>query len=224
MKTKSKQELKKPKTRKEKKMQTKKQPSGKGQEVKVVINNKQRGEKIMDEKQIEEQLAEFELAIKGIAAKLTSDFGLREDVYQIGLEAIYCKLEEKKVYNNAYLRQHAKHRMFNYLIAGKSIDNGIREDIEVVSVNTDNFVDIESEKDLLGEIYATDLKDLIIKRISGLTKKVFGFLCEGYTQNEIAQKLNTYQKDISRQKQKIQDIAKNLYGDRLTLQKTRTDR
>ena len=224
MKTKSKQELKKQKTRKEKKMQTKKQTSGKGQELKAVINNKQKGEKIMDEKQIEERLAEFELAIKGIAAKLTSDFGLREDVYQIGLEAIYCKLEEKKVYNNAYLRQHAKHRMFNYLIAGKSIDNRIREDIEVVSVNTDNFVDIRSGKDLLGQIYTSDLKDLIIKRISGLTKKVFDFLCEGYTQNEIAQKLNTYQKDISRQKQKIQGIAKNLYGDRLTLQKTRTDR
>jgi len=113
--------------------------------------------------------------------------------------------------------------MFNCLIAGKSIDNGFREDIEVVSINTDNFVDIRSKKDFLG-IYATELKDLIIKRISGLTKKIFGFLCEGYTQNEIAQKLNTHQKNVSRQKQKIQDIVKSVYGDKLTLRKTRANR
>jgi len=224
MKTKSRQELKKPKTRKEKKMQTKKQPSGKGQELKAVINNKQRGEKIMNEKQIEERLAELEPALICIAAKLTKDKQLRENAFQDGYIAIWSKLKKAGVYNNAYLRQHAKHRMFNCLIAGKSIDNGVREDVEVISVNTDKFIDTEGEKDLLGQIYASDLKDLIIKRISGLTKKVFDFLCEGYTQNEIAQKLNTYQKNISRQKQKIQDIVKSLYSEGLTLRKTRANR
>jgi len=224
MKTKSKQELKKQKTRKEKKMQTKKQTSGKGQELKAVINNKQKGEKIMDEKQIEERLAELEPALICIAAKLTKDKQLRENAFQDGYIAIWSKLKKAGVYNNAYLRQHAKHRMFNCLIAGKSIDNGFREDIEVVSINTDNFVDIRSKKDFLGGIYAKELKDLIIKRISGLTKKIFGFLCEGYTQNEIAQKLNTHQKNVSRQKQKIQDIVKSVYGDKLTLRKTRANR
>jgi len=212
MKTKSKQELKKPKTRKEKKMQAKKQTSGKGQELKAVINNKQKGEKIMDEKQIEKQLVELEPAIKGIAAKLTSDFGLREDVFQVGLEAIYRKLKKGGDYNEAYLRQHAKHRMFNYLAAGKSIDNGFRRitQIDLVNANTGKSINIGSKKDFLGEIYASDLKDLINKRLSGLTKKVFGFLCEGYTQNEIAQKLNTYQKNISRQKKIIQNLVEKI--------------
>ena len=173
MKTKSKQELKKPKTRKEKKVQTQKKPSGKGQELKAVINNKQRGEKIMDEKQIEERLAELEPALICIAAKLTKDEQLRENAFQDGYLAAWSKLGEGGDYNNAYLRQHAKHRMFNCLIAGKSIDNGIRDGIKIVSINTDNFIDIEGEKDLLGEIYAMNLKDLIINRIEGLTKKVF---------------------------------------------------
>ena len=91
MKTKSRQELKKLKTRKEKKMQTKKQPSGKGQELKVVNNNKQ-GEKIMDEKQIEERLVELEPAIKRIASKLTKDKQLRENAFQDGYLAIWSKL------------------------------------------------------------------------------------------------------------------------------------
>ena len=69
------------------------------------------------------------------------------------------------------------------------------------------IADIDDENDFREEIYARDLKDLVNKRLSGLTKKVFGFLCEGYTQNEIAQKLNTYQKNISRQKKIIQNIA-----------------
>ncbi|MFH1900908.1 MAG: hypothetical protein ABIK26_01505 [Candidatus Omnitrophota bacterium] len=224
MKTKSKQELKKLKIKKEKKMQTQKQSSGKGQELKTVINNKQKGEKIMDEKQIEERLAELEPALRSIAAKLTKDEQLRENAFQDGYLAIWSKLEKGGDYNEAYLRQHAKHRIFNCLIAGKSIDNGIRDGIKIVSVNTDKFIDIEGEKDLLGEIYATDLKDLIINRIEGLTKKVFGFLCEGYKQNEIAKKLNTYQKNVSRQKQKIQDVVKSLYGDGLTLRKTRANK
>ena len=212
MKTKSRQELKKQKTRKEKKMQTKKQPSGIGQELKAVINNKQRGEKIMNEKQIEERLAEFKLAIKGIAAKLTNDFGLREDVFQVGKEAIYRRLMKGGDYNEAYLRQHAKHRMFNYLAAGKSIDNGFRKitKVELVNGNTGKNIDIDSKEDFLGGIYASDLKDLVNKRLSGLTKKVFAFLCEGYTQNEIAQKLNTYQKNISRQKKIIQNMARKI--------------
>jgi len=225
MKTKSRQELKKPKTRKEKKMQTKKQPSGKGQELKAVINNKQRGEKIMNEKQIEERLAELEPAIKGIASKLTSNWGHQEDVYQIGLEAIYCKLEEKKVYNNAYLRQHAKHRMFNYLIAGKSLDNGVHNGLhETTQIELDEIVDIEGKRDFLGEVYERDLKSRINNRLSGLTKRIFTLLSKGYTPNEIAQKLGTYQKNVSRQRQKIQDVVKKLYGDGLTLKETRTNR
>jgi len=43
--------------------------------------------------------------------------------------------------------------MFNCLTAGKSIiDNGIREDIEVISVNTGKFIDIEGKKDFLRQI------------------------------------------------------------------------
>jgi len=173
----------------------------------------------MDEK----QLTKFEFALKGIAAKLTKNLEDQKDIVQVGLEEIWTKQKEDGKYNEAYLRQHAKHRMFNYLELGRSMDNGFHEDIKVVSVNANKFIDTEAEKDFLGEIYASELKDLIIKRTTGLTKKVFGFLCEGYTQNEIAQKLNTYQKNISRQKQKIQDIVKNLYGGRLTLQKTRDE-
>ena len=224
MKTKSRQELKKLETRKEKKMQTKKQPSGKGQELKAVINNKQKGEKIMNKKQIKEQLAELEPMLRTIAAKLTKDKQLRENAFQDGFIAIWNKLKEAGVYNNAYLRQHAKHRMFNCLAAGKSIDNGFREDIEVISINADNFVDIEGKRDLLGEIYGRDLKIRINNRISGLTKRVFTLLSKGYTQKEIAQKLNTYQKNVSRQKQKIQEVVKKLYGDELTLRKTRANR
>jgi len=222
MKTKSKQELKKSKTRKEKKMQTKKQPSGKGQELKAVIKNK-KGEKMnkaQSKKEIEKRLVELKPAIKGIASKLTSDCGYQEDVYQVGLESIYRKLAEKKVYNNAYLRQHAKHRMFNYLIAGKSMDNGLHETTQIDL----EIVDKVCEKDFLGEIYERDLKSRINNRISGLTKRVFTLLSKGYTQNEIAQKLGTYQKDVSRQRQKIQDVVKKLYGDGLTLKETRTCR
>ena len=99
--------------------------------------------------------------------------------------------------------------MFNYLAAWKSIDNGFRRitQIDLVNANTGKSIDIGSKKDLLGEIYASDLKDLVNKQLSGLTKKIFGFLCEGYTQNEIAQKLNTYQKNISRQKKIIQNLV-----------------
>jgi len=225
MKTKSRQELKKPKTRKEKKMQTKKQPSGKGQELKAVINNKQRGEKIMNEKQIEERLAELEPALICIAAKLTKDKQLRENAFQDGYIAIWSKLKKAGVYNNAYLRQHAKHRMFNYLIAGKSIDNGVHNGLhETTQIELDEIVDIEGKRDFLGEVYERDLKSRINNRISGLTKRVFTLLSKGYTQNEIAQKLNTYQKNVSRQRQKIQEVVKKLYGDRLTLKETRTGR
>jgi len=225
MKTKSKQELKKPKTRKEKKMQTKKQTSGKGQELKAVINNKQKGEKIMDEKQIEERLAELEPALICIAAKLTKDKQLRENAFQDGYIAIWSKLKKAGVYNNAYLRQHAKHRMFNCLIAGKSIDNGVHNGLhETTQIELDEIVDIEGKRDFLGEVYERDLKSRINNRISGLTKRVFTLLSKGYTQNEIAQKLNTYQKNVSRQRQKIQEVVKKLYGDRLTLKETRTGR
>ena len=212
MKTKSKQELKKPKTRKEKKKQTKKQTSGKGQELKAVINNKQKGEKTMNEKQIEKQLVELEPAIKRIASKLTSDLGYREDASQVGLEAIYRKLKKDGNYNNAYLRQHAKHRMLNYLELGRSLDNGFRKitKVELVNANTGKSIDIDDGNDFREEIYASDLKDLINKRLSGLTKKVFGFLCEGYTQNEIAQKLNTNQKNVSRQKKIIQNLVEKI--------------
>jgi|GEM_PF-1597596 len=225
MKTKSRQELKKPKTKKEKKMQTKKQPSGKGQELKAVINNKQKGEKIMNEKQIEERLAELEPALICIAAKLTKDKQLRENAFQDGYLAIWSKLEKGGDYNDAYLRQHAKHRMFNYLIAGKSIDNGVHNGLhETTQIELDEIVDIEGKRDFLGEVYERDLKSRINNRISGLTKRVFTLLSKGYTQNEIAQKLNTYQKNVSRQRQKIQEVVKKLYGDRLTLKETRTGR
>ena len=225
MKTKSKQELKKPKTRKEKKMQTKKQPSGKGQEVKAVNNNKQKEEKIMDEKQIEERLAELEPALRSIAAKLTKDEQLRENAFQDGYVAIWSMLKKAGVYNNAYLRQHAKHRMFNCLIAGKSIDNGVHNGLhETAQIELDEIVDKVCEKDFLGEVYARDLKSRINNRISGLTKRVFTLLSKGYTINEIAQKLGTYQRDVSRQRQKIQDVVKKLYGDGLTLKETRTNR
>ena len=72
------------------------------------------------------------------------------------------------------------------------------------------IADIDDENDFREEIYARDLKDLVNERLSGLTKKVFGFLCEGYTQNEIAQKLNTYQKNISRQKKIIQNLVEKI--------------
>ena len=225
MKTKSRQELKKLKTRKEKKMQTKKQPSGKGQEVKAVINNKQKGEKIMDEKQIEEQLAELEPALRSIAAKLTKDKQLRENAFQDGYLAIWSKLGKGGDYNNAYLRQHAKHRMFNCLIAGKSIDNGVHNGLhETTQIELDEIVDIEGKRDFLGEVYERDLKSRINNRLSGLTKRVFTLLSKGYTPNEIAQKLGTYQRNVSRQRQKIQDVVKKLYGDGLTLKETRTNR
>ena len=225
MKTKSRQELKKPKTKKEKKMQTKKQPSGKGQELKAVINNKQKGEKIMDEKQIEERLAELEPALICIAAKLTKDKQLRENAFQDGYLAIWSKLEKGGDYNDAYLRQHAKHRMFNYLIAGKSIDNGVHNGLhETTQIELDEIVDIEGKRDFLGEVYERDLKSRINNRLSGLTKRVFTLLSKGYTLNEIAQKLGTYQRNVSRQRQKIQDVVKKLYGDGLTLKETRTNR
>ena len=127
--------------------------------------------------------------------------------------------------NNAYLRQHAKHRMFNYLIAGKSLDNGVHNGLhETTQIELDEIVDIEGKRDFLGEVYERDLKSRINNRISGLTKRVFTLLSKGYTQNEIAQKLNTYQKNVSRQRQKIQEVVKKLYGDRLTLKETRTGR
>ena len=102
--------------------------------------------------------------------------------------------------------------MFNYLAAWKSIDNGFRKitKVELVNGNTGKNIDIDNKEDFLGGIYASDLKDLVNKRLSSLTKKVFGFLCEGYTQNEIAQKLNTYQKNISRQKKIIQNMARKI--------------
>ena len=223
MKTKSRQELKKPKTRKEKKMQNKKQPSGKGQEVKAVNNNK-KGDN-MNKTQIEKRLVELKPAIKRIASKLTSNWGYQEDVYQVGLEAIYRKLMKGDDYNEAYLRQHAKHRMFNYLIAGKSLDNGVHNGLhETTQIELDEIVDKVCEKDLLREVYERDLKSRINNRLSGLTKRVFTLLSKGYTQNEIAKKLGTYQRDVSRQRQKIQDVVKKLYGDELTLKETRTCR
>jgi len=206
-------------------MQTKKQTSGKGQELKAVINNKQKGEKIMDEKQIEERLAELEPALICIAAKLTKDKQLRENAFQDGYIAIWSKLKKAGVYNNAYLRQHAKHRMFNCLIAGKSIDNGVHNGLhETTQIELDEIVDIEGKRDFLGEVYERDLKSRINNRLSGLTKRIFTLLSKGYTPNEIAQKLGTYQKNVSRQRQKIQDVVKKLYGDGLTLKETRTNR
>jgi len=76
-------------------MQTKKQPSGKGQVGKAVINNKQRGEKIMDEKQIEERLAEFELAIKGIAAKLNKRFRIERRCFPSGKRSNLSQADER---------------------------------------------------------------------------------------------------------------------------------
>ena len=131
----------------------------------------------MDDKQIEEWLVELEPVLRSIAAKLTKDEQLRENAFQDGYLAIWSKLEKGGDYNDAYLRQHAKHRMFNYLIAGKSIDNGFRRiiQIDLVNANTGKSIDISSKKKLLEQIYASDLKDLVNKRLSGLTKKVFGF-------------------------------------------------
>ena len=214
MKTKSKQELKKPKTRKEKKVQTQKKPSGKGQELKAVINNKQRGEKIMDEKQIEERLAELEPALICIAAKLTKDEQLRENAFQDGYLAVWSKLKKGGDYNEAYLRQHAKHRMFNYLKLGSSLDNGFREitQIDLVNSNTGETIDLPHPESIMHIIYARDLKDLINKHTSGITNMIFHMFCNGYDENEIAGKLKISQKNVSRERAIVQDLVKRLCG------------
>jgi len=208
MKTKSRQELKKQKTRKEKKMQTKKQPSGKGQELKAVINNK-KGESMN-----KAQLIKFESALKGIAVKLTRDSLLQDELIQEGLIAIWSKQKKDGIYNEAYLRQHAKHRMFNYLKLGSSLDNGFREitQIDLVNFNTGATIDLPHPESIMHIIYARDLKSLINKYTSGLTNMVFHMFCNGYDEIEIAGKLKTSQKNVSRERAVVQDLVKRLCG------------
>lgn len=193
-------------------MQTKKQPSGKGQVEKAVNNNK-KGEK-MNKTQDKKQLVDLESALKGIAVKLTRDDLLQDELVQEGLIAIWTKQKRDGNYNEAYLRQHAKHRMFNYLKLGSSLDNGFREitQIDLVNANTGETVDLPHPESFMHRIYARDLKSLINKHTSGITNMIFHMFCDGYDENEIAGKLKISQKNVSREREVVQDLVKKLYG------------
>jgi len=174
----------------------------------------------MDEK----QLSKFESALKGIAAKLTRNSLLQDELVQEGLIAIWSKLKKDGDYNKAYLRQHAKHRMFNYLALGRSLDNGFHETtrVDLVNANTGETIDLPHPENTMQGIYARELISLIDKHTSGITNTTFHMLCDGYNENEIAKKLCTSQKDISRQREIIQNLVKKFYDSgRITLHKIR---
>ena len=176
----------------------------------------------MDEK----QLTKFESALKGIAAKLTKNLEDQKDIVQVGLEAIWSSARESLAYNDAWLLQHAKHRMFNYLALGSSLDNGFREttqiDVNLENFNTGEIIDLSHPEDTVQGIYERDLKDLINKHISGRTSTTFQMLCSGYNETEIARKLKASQKNISRQRETIQNIVKKFYNSgRIALRKIR---
>ena len=174
----------------------------------------------MDEK----QLSKFESALKGIAAKLTRNLEDRKDIVQVGLEVIWSNLKESRAYNNAWLLQHAKHRMFNYLELGRSLDNGFHETtrVDLVNANTGGTIDLPHPENTMQGIYARELMDIINKHTSGITNTTFHMLCDGYNENEIAEKLCTSQKNISRQRVIVQNLVKKFYDSgRITLHKIR---
>ena len=174
----------------------------------------------MDEK----QLTKFESALKGIAVKLTRNSLLQDELVQEGLIAIWSKLKKDGDYNEAYLKQHAKHRMFNYLELGRSLDNGFRDTtrVDLVNADTGETIDLPHSENTMHGVYARDLSALINKHTSGITNTTFHMLCDGYNENEIAKKLCTSQKNISRQREIIQNLVKKFYDSgRITLHKIR---
>jgi len=192
------------------------------QEVKAVNNNK-KGAK-MNKTQGKKQLVKFESALKGIAVKLTRDSLLQDELVQEGLIAVWSKQKRDGNYNEAYLRQHAKHRMFNYLKLGSSLDNGFREitQIDLVNSNTGETIDLPHPESIMHIIYARDLKGLINKHTSGITNMIFHMFCNGYDGNEIAGKLKISQKNVSREREVVQDLVKRLCGrGKITLRKIR---
>ena len=196
--------------------------NNKRQEVKAVINNK-KGAK-MNKTQGKKQLVEIESALKGIAVKLTRDSLLQDELVQEGLIAIWSKQKRDGNYNEAYLRQHAKHRMFNYLKLGSSLDNGFREitQIDLVNSNTGETIDLPHPESIMHIIYARDLKSLINKHTSGITNMSFHMFCNGYDEKEIASKLKVSQKTVSRERAVVQDLVKRLYGrGKIALRKVR---
>ena len=196
--------------------------NNKGQEVKAVINNK-KGAK-MNKAQGKKQLVGIESALKGIAVKLTRDSLLQDELVQEGLIAIWSKQKRDGNYNEAYLRQHAKHRMFNYLKLGSSLDNGFREitQIDLVNSNTGETIDLPHPESIMHIIYARDLKSLINKHTSGITNMSFHMFCNGYDEKEIAGKLKVSQKTVSRERAVVQDLVKRLCGrGKIALRKVR---
>jgi len=170
------------------------------------------------------QLAKLETALKGIAVKITRDSLLRDELVQEGLIAIWSKLKKAGDYNEAYLRQHAKHRMINYLALGRSLDNGFHKTtrVELVNANTGETIDLPHPEDTMQGLYARELIDLIDKHTFGITNKVFHMLCDGYNETEIAGKLKTSQKNVSRERAVVQDLVKKFYNSgRIALHKIR---
>jgi len=104
--------------------------------------------------------------------------------------------------------------MFNYLKLGSSLDNGFREitQIDLVNFNTGETIDLPHPESIMHIIYARDLKSLINKHTSGITNMVFHMFCNGYDEIEIAGKLKISQKNVSRQREIIQNLVKKFYN------------
>ena len=159
--------------------------------------------------------------LRGVAAKLTGDLDLQQDLLQEMLIHLGRVGAEAAGHTGSWYVKSCEFHARNYLDRGRSIDS-LKRQMNAVPLepgdpdDTEDFwfcVDAVDPLDLRSELITRDLIDLMIPQLTPPQHQVFSLLLHGFGIREIARTLRISHPMVINHRKKIAQLTSRLLAD-----------
>ena len=159
--------------------------------------------------------------LRGVAAKLTGDLDLQQDLLQEMFIHLARVEAAAKRHTGSWYVQSCEFHARNYLDHGRSVDSFKRQMYVVPLEPADDDGDEDfwfcvgavDPLDLRSELITRDIIDLMIPQLTGIQHQVFSLLMHGFGIREIARTLRISHPMVINHRKKIAHLTSRLLAD-----------
>ena len=158
--------------------------------------------------------------IKAIAARMTRDAALRDDLFQEAVIRLWSLQQRRPGQSKSWYLQGCKLHMLNYMNRGRSVDSPLHvtncvstniDDLLHAGVSNEEIVEnSETETSLESGICARDIIMVLNSRVNLMESDIISYLAQGFRMREIARTLGVSHVCVVKHRRNIAKIAIDL--------------
>jgi RNA polymerase sigma factor (sigma-70 family) len=155
--------------------------------------------------------------LRGVAAKLTSDFELQKDLLQEMFVHLLRVEAEQPGHTPSWYIKSCEFQARNYLKHGRSVDSLKRshnliplgQPCEEADDHYFCFFEAADPLDAFGELMTDDLIELVVPRLTDIQRRILSLLLKGLGVREIARELGVTHPAVIKQRRRIANLVAN---------------